>query len=179
MAARFTAHLGAPRWATSEDIPELVRLINLAFSVEAWFVEGDRTHDGDVAGKMAGPDGGFLVIDGDRPGALLGAVYVEVRGARGYLGMLSVDPERQQRGIGRVLVAAVEAHCRAAGCRFLDLDVVNLRPELPVIYGALGFAAFDTAPFPQQFRLRRPVHLVLMTKPLVPLVEAAAPGPTA
>jgi GNAT superfamily N-acetyltransferase len=165
----------SPRRATADDVPALVHLVNRAFRVEAFFVDGDRTHEADVRSKLATPQGCFLVLDGPAPGQLAAAVYTEIRGARGYFGMLAVDPGQQKRGLGRLLVAAVEDHCRAAGCRFLDLDVVNLRPELPVIYRALGFAPFDTAPFPDNFRVRRPVHLVVMTKPLVALTEGDAP----
>ncbi len=162
-----------PRVATAEDVPALVALINRAYRVEEPFIAGPRTGEDDVRRRLAKADACFLVIDGDGPdaraGAPAGAVYVELRGARGYLGMLSVDPDRQHRGLGRALVAAVEARCRAAGCRFLDLDVVSLRRELPPFYARLGFAAYDTAPFPEPARLRREACLVLMTKPLVDL----------
>jgi GNAT superfamily N-acetyltransferase len=159
----------AARLATRADIAPLVRLVNAAYRVEDFFVDGDRTNAADIEARMASPSAAFLVIDGERKGELRGSVYVDVRGARGYFGMLAVDPARQKEGLGRALVLAAEAHCRAAGCRFLDLDVVNLRRELPAFYRRLGYAAFDTAPFPKGEKLRREAHLVLMTKPLVEL----------
>ena len=61
----------------------------------------------------------------------------------------------------------------SAGCRFLDLDVVNLRQELPAFYLALGFAPYGTSSFADPDKLRREAHLVLMTKPLVGLWTAA------
>jgi GNAT superfamily N-acetyltransferase len=166
-----------PRVATAEDVPALVALINRAYRVEEFFVTGPRTGEGEVRRRMEKPGACFLVVDGGDPGTdpgapagpLAGAAYVDLRGARGYLGMLSVDPDRQHRGLGRALVAAAEERCHAAGCRFLDIDVVSLRRELPPFYTRLGFAAYDTAPFPEPARLRREASLVLMTKPLVPL----------
>jgi GNAT superfamily N-acetyltransferase len=166
-----------PRVATVEDVPALVAVINRAYQVEAFFVAGPRTGEDEVRRRMGKPGACFLVIDAEdrdpRPGAsappLAGAAFVELRGARGYLGMLSVDPDRQRGGLGRALVTAAEARCRAAGCRFLDIDVVSLRRELPPFYARLGFAAYDTAPFPEPARLLREASLVLMTKPLVPL----------
>jgi GNAT superfamily N-acetyltransferase len=155
----------APRLATAGDVPALVRLINRAYRVEDFFIDGDRTHQADVRERMARPHGCFVVID-DAPGALAGAVYVEVRAGRGYFGMLSVDPDRQGRGLGRTLVLAAEAHCRAAGCQVLDIDVVNLRQELPAFYAAFGFAPRGTAPFPDPHKLRRDAHLVTMSKPI-------------
>jgi GNAT superfamily N-acetyltransferase len=154
-----------PRAATPQDVPNLVRLINRAYRVEDFFIDGDRTCEQDVRQRMAAPGGCFLVIDG-AAGALAAAVFVEVRGPRGYFGMLSVDPDRQKEGLGRTLVLAVEARCRAAGCRFLDLDVVNLRQELPAFYALFGFAPRGAAPFPDPGKLRREAHLVVMTKPL-------------
>ena len=147
----------------------MVRLINAAYRVEDFFIDGDRTNATDLETKMSASGAAFLVIEGDGDGELGGSVFVEVRGSRGYLGMLSVDPTHQKEGLGRVLVTAAEDHCRAAGCHFLDLDVVNLRRELPAFYRKLGYAPYDTAPFPRGEKLLRPAHLVLMTKPLVEL----------
>jgi GNAT superfamily N-acetyltransferase len=77
-----------------------------------------------------------------------------------------VHPEFQGTGLGRILVEAAEAHCRAAGCRALDIDVVNLRTELPTFYAKFGFQTVGVTPFPAPNKLKQPVHLVLMTKSL-------------
>jgi GNAT superfamily N-acetyltransferase len=155
-----------PRLATQRDVAALARLINAAYRVEDFFINGDRTDERDVRARLEAPGAAFLVIDTPAGGGLAGAVYVEVREKRGYFGLLSVDPARQKQGLGRALVDAVEAHCRAAGCRVLDIDVVNLRHELPAFYSALGFVPAGTAPFPDPAKLTRPAHLVMMTKPL-------------
>jgi GNAT superfamily N-acetyltransferase len=158
-----------PRIATSDDVAALVRVINRAYRVEDFFVDGDRTTGEEIGRRLGGQAGCFLVVDDDpcRPtGMLAGAVYVEVRGDRGYFGMLAVDPERQKQGLGAALVAAAEELCRAAGCQHLDIDVVNLRQELPPFYAALGFRPLATAPFPTPSKLRQEAYLVQMTKPL-------------
>lgn len=152
------------RYATRNDIPEIVRIINSAFRVEDFFVNGDRTNEHDIALRMADTDVRFLVVDADDSGTLSGVVIVDVHGRRGHFAMLSVDPPFQGRGIARVLMNAVEEYCRAAGCESLDLDVVNLREELPAFYEAMGFAPVDTAPFPDTSKLRRDAYMVRMTK---------------
>ena len=158
------------RVAVEADIPEVVRLINRAYVVEEFFVAGDRTNPSQVRERMSRPGACFLAAqDPEVPERLAGCVWVEVRGDRGYFGMLGVDPDRQGRGVARLLIAAVEDHCRAAGCRFLDISVVNLRTELPAFYRQFGFAPYGTAPFHDPDKLTRPAHLVLMTKPLVDL----------
>jgi ribosomal protein S18 acetylase RimI-like enzyme len=92
-------------------------------------------------------------------------VWLEVNDKRGHFAMLSVDPAIQGRGYGRALIAAIEKHCRDAGCEAVDIEVVNLREELPAFYEALGFVTTETAPFPDNGKLTREAHLVLMTKP--------------
>jgi GNAT superfamily N-acetyltransferase len=155
------------RIAGPTDVDELVRVINAAYRVEDFFVDGDRTNADDVRHRMSEAGGLFLVIDADTRGSLLASVHVHVRDTEGHFGLLAVDPARQGRGLGRVLMDAVEAHCRAAGCEELTLDFVNLRAELPGFYARLGFTLTgETAPMPSTERLRRPAHLVAMRKPL-------------
>lgn len=84
-------------------------------------------------------------------------------------GLLSVDPFLQRKGVGRALIDAAEKHCRSAGCQSLELEIVNLRSDLPDYYTSLGFAAVGTAPFPESRKLSRDAHLVRMSKPLAPI----------
>ena len=156
------------RVAAANDVAGLVRLINRAYVIEEFFVSGDRTSVSQVQERMSRSSSCFLVAeDPTVSGGLSACVWVERRGDRGYFGMLAVDPDQQGRGLGRLLVAAAEQHCLAAGCRFLDISVVNLRTELPEFYRQFGFAPYGTAPFHEPEKLTRPAHLVLMTKPLV------------
>ena len=156
------------RWAVLEDATELAVLINRAYRVEDFFKIGDRTDIAEVAAAMStGP----FILATDHDHRLIGGIHVEVRGARGYFGMLAVHPEVQGRGLGRQLIAAAETHCRSAGCRGMDLDVVNLRQELPAFYESLGYRVCGTAPFPAVERISQPCHFIIMSKPLLPLTE--------
>ena len=153
------------RLATIADIPALVSLINRAYRVEDFFVVGDRTDATEIRERLRLPNACFLVV-ADAAGNLAATVFVEVRGERGFFALLAVDPEQQGQGLGQTMVSAVEQHCREAGCRFLDLDTVDVRAELPAFYEKLGFKAVATAPFPKPHKLKRPAHMVLMSKPL-------------
>ena len=153
------------RKATTDDIPEIVRVINLAYRVEDFFVTGDRTNFDEIAGRLSDANSAILVVDAAEP-ALAAAVCVDVRDERGHFAMLSVDPASQGTGLGRALVTAVEEYCRNSGCTALDLEVVNLRTELPPFYEALGFSRAETAPFTPASKLRRDAHLIRMTKQL-------------
>jgi GNAT superfamily N-acetyltransferase len=157
-----------PRVATFHDVPALARLINRAYQIERFFMDSDRTDEAEVRALVASGRGRFLVLDGagDAAPELAAAVWVEPRGDRGYFGMLSVDPALKGRRLGTRMVAAAEEHCRAAGCRVLDILVVNLREELFPWYRRLGFVPGEAVPFTDPSMLKREAHLVRMSKPL-------------
>ncbi len=150
------------RVAEISEAEGIARLINAAFSIEKFFVDGDRSSPDQVRALF--PKGEFLVVDGES--ALAACGYVEQRGERAYLGMLSIDPARQRSGIGSRLVAAAEEWAREKGCRFMDLRIVNLREDLPAFYRRLGYVEEGTDPFPPDTPTKLPCHLVNMWKRL-------------
>ena len=151
------------RTATPDDAAAIAALINQAFSVERFFIDGERTSTDEIRAMMR--KGEFLVL---ADGALAAVVYIELRGERGYFGMLSVDPAQQKRGLGRKLVDIAEQRCREAGCRIMELQTVNLREELPPYYRKLGYVESGTNPFTEKAaeRTKLPCHFILMEKPL-------------
>jgi GNAT superfamily N-acetyltransferase len=158
------------RIARPEEAVRVAALITLAYRVEAFFVKGDRTNADDILRRQR--RGNFLVLE-DPSGTLAGCVYVERRNERGYFGMLSVDPSRQGEGLGARLVAAAEQQCRAAGCREMEIEVVNLRTELPPFYRRLGYVEQGIRAFPQDERVTQPCHFIVMTRPLVAVAAAS------
>ena len=150
------------RAAEPADASAIARLVNAAFRPERFFTDADRT-DPEKVGVLL-QKGKFLLLVED--GVLAGCVYVELRGERGYFGLLAVDPQRQRSGIGVRLIAAAEQRCRSAGCRFMDLTFVNVRQELPAYYQQFGYVENGTLPFPADQVTTIPVHLVQMSKPL-------------
>jgi GNAT superfamily N-acetyltransferase len=150
------------RTAQLADAPAIARLVNDAFRSERFFIDADRTDPDKVAGLLQ--KGSFLMLFED--GVLAGCVYTEIRGERGYFGLLAVHPQRQRSGLGTRLIAAAEEHCRSAGCRFMDLTFVNVRRELPGYYQRFGYVESGVLPFPTDQVAKIPVHLVQMSKPL-------------
>ena len=151
------------RAASLEDAAAITAVINAAFHrAEAFFIEGDRIDHGKVCDLMRA--GKFLVAEDD--GALIGCVYLELRGERSYIGLLSVDPRHQNIGLGSRLMDAAEKYCSAAGCRFVDLQTVNLRKELAPFYFRRGYKETGTAPFPAEVATKLPCHFVKRTKEL-------------
>ena len=149
--------------ANESDAEGLTALINLAFrGAENFFVDEDRVDLEGVFGLLE--TGEFLLVEAD--GALAGCVYLEPRGDRTYLGLLSVDPSLQQAGIGSQLMSAAENHCRVRQSRFIDILIVNLREELPAFYGRRGYVETGTSPFPSDVTTKLPCHFINMSKAL-------------
>ncbi len=148
------------RRAQGADAGALVRLINAAFRVEQPFIEGDRINPD---GARAYLEKGKFLLAEDAAG-LAGCVYVEIRGDRGYLGLLGVDPQRQGTGLGRKLMAAAENFFREAGCVAVDIRVISARTPLPAFYRHLGYLETGTAPFAPDVPAKVPCHYILMSK---------------
>src|SRR5260370_2524714 len=121
------------RAATLADAEPLARLINAAFRVEQPFIEGDRTNPDGVRAYME--KGKFLLAE--EAAGLAGCVYIELRGDRGYLGLLGVDPSRQGTGLGRKLMNPAENFFRHARRLAVDLPVVTARTPLPPFFRPL------------------------------------------
>ena len=148
------------RVAEPGEAEEIARVINAAFRpAEEFFVEGDRISVDGVRALFA--KGAFLIAED-----FAGAIYVEVRGARAYFGLLSVDPARQGAGIGKALVGKAEEFARSHGCRHMDIRVVNLRTELPPRYEKLGYVHCGVEPWPDGAPSKVPCHFLCMEKAL-------------
>ena len=152
----------ALRTASPADAGAVTALINAAYQVERFFVEGDRIREDEVRRYMT--KGTFLIAQ--RDGVPIGCVYAEQRGDRGYFGLLAVDPAQHGQGVGRTLIEAAEDRFLRAGCRGVDIQVVDLRTELPPFYRRLGYVETGTAPFSDPAKMTRPCHFILMSKPL-------------
>ena len=150
------------RPARSANTAEVAALINTAFQVEQFFVDGDRITEEEVRRLL---DKGCILMARDSAG-VSGCVYVESEGERGYLGLLSVSPARQGKGLGRLLIAAAEDRARRSGCVVMDLRIVNLRSDLPGFYEKLGYRETGVAPFPEGVPTKLPCHFIIMSKKL-------------
>lgn len=148
------------RLAQETDVEPLARLINSAFQVEQPFIGGDRTNPEGVRAYME--KGKFLLAE-DSAG-LAGCVYVELRGNRGYLGLLGVDPQRQGSGLGGKLMDAGEKYFREKGCVAVDLRVISPRTPLLAFYRHLGYTETGTAPFAPEVQTKAPCHYIYMSK---------------
>ena len=151
------------RLAESADAEKITAVINAAFRIaEGFFVDGNRITLEEVQRSLT--TGKFLVAEDEN--GIGGCVYVEPRGERAYLGLLSVDPSRQQSGLGSQMMLAGENYCREQGAQFMDIYIVNLRQELPPFYQRRGYVENGTTPFPADIPTKQPSHFINMSKAL-------------
>ena len=156
--------------ATNEDIPQLVALINSAYRGEdsklGWTTEADiiqgtlRIDDPALAELMNFQDAQFLKFLNEN-GAIEGCVYLQKKNESMYLGMLSVSPIQQAKGIGKQLMNEAEIHARKMDCDRIFMRVISLRDELIRWYERLGYYKTDQRePFPRDTRFGTPVQPV-------------------
>jgi ribosomal protein S18 acetylase RimI-like enzyme len=158
------------RRALADDATSVAALVNRAYAVESFFVDGDRTSPADVLSLMERGD--FIVLEAS--GGLAAAVFLDLGdlgdlgpGRAAYLGMLSVDPAFQGEGLGTRLVRIVEALSEASGCAEVTLRIINLREELGRWYRSLGYQECGTSPYEHR-TVKQPCHFIEMRKVLLP-----------
>jgi predicted N-acetyltransferase YhbS len=148
------------RHATDADVGSIASLVNRAFAIESFFKTGDRINEAQIRDMLL--QGQFLLVtEGE---SLIACVYVEVKGERVYIGVLAVDPAKQKAGIGARMMREAEDFGRRAGCKFADIRVVSVRPELPVIYHKLGYIESGVESAGVIKTATMPVHFVTMSK---------------
>lgn len=153
--ARATVILDA---ASDDDIPAIVGLLNRAYrgadadagwNSEAAYIEGERTSEMLLRAERSDhPEATLLVWKlGD---AVKGCVWLKPEGdGVWYLGSLAVDPQLQNGGTGRRLLAAAEAWVEARQGRRIRMTVVNVRDTLIAWYERRGYQLTgETEPFP-------------------------------
>ena len=143
--------------ATLEDIPFLSSLVNSAYrgdsskkgwTTEADLLEGLRTDEQDLK-ELMGESGSIILKCTNAESVICGCVYLQPKGQRLYLGMLTVNPKLQAGGIGKLLLRSAEAYAREKGFASVIMTVISVRTELLDWYKRHGYQ--DTGkrkPFP-------------------------------
>jgi ribosomal protein S18 acetylase RimI-like enzyme len=123
--------------ATLSDVSALNKLINSAYrgeeskkgwSTEADMLDGTRIDEAALRDLIQKPNTTFLKYAEDN--IILGCVELRVEGKKLYLGTLSVNPNIQNKGIGKKLLYAGEDHARNAGCSKMTMTVIDGRQSL-------------------------------------------------
>jgi ribosomal protein S18 acetylase RimI-like enzyme len=133
--------------ATATDIPTLVPLVNAAYrgedgqqgwTTESHLIKGARTNAEGITELLQAPHSVILKCL-EKDGSLAGCVHLEQQDEKLYLGLLSVWPQLQGRGIGKHLLAAAADHAKNNNCAHIRITVISARPELIAWYERHGY----------------------------------------
>ncbi len=147
------------RVASVSELPIVAGLMNTAYrceglgrswTSEAGYIDGDRTSVAALRDDIERNPEALLLVAPRDAGAIEGCVWLEPRGnGVWYLGSLTVDPEVQNSGLGRRLLASAEAWAVERGARTIRMTVVNGRDTLIAWYERRGYRLTgERVPFP-------------------------------
>ena len=128
--------------ANAHDIDVLLALMH-DFYAEAGFALDRTTHAAALTELLSNRSLGAIWIarqDDEPAGHVVLAVRftMEHVGLSGYIDDLYVRPEFRRVGIGRRLLDALVAECRARGCRSLQVEVGGNNQPALALYAAFG-----------------------------------------
>jgi ribosomal protein S18 acetylase RimI-like enzyme len=149
---------------TPSDLEAVVALVNSAYrgagakagwTHESDYIDGQRTSLADLKAELASEAAPTLLVARRQAGGeILACVMIERTTATdgapaGYIGMLTVKPDLQASGLGRVLLNAAEVFCVGFGARKAQMTVVSIRDTLIAWYERRGYRLTgETRPFP-------------------------------
>lgn len=130
-----------------KDIPSIIALLDSAYrgedskkgwTTEAHLIAGDERTTMEELEELIQKEGTvFLTYRNDN--TIAACVNLQKTGERIYLGMLSVSPQLQGKGIGKEMLMAAEEYANQVNCLSIYMTVISLRYELIEWYKRFGY----------------------------------------
>jgi len=167
--------------ATPEDASRLNQLVNSAYrgdssrqgwTTEADLLDGTRTDADALAALLQTPGTRLLkYVEHDE---IIGCVELRNQDGKLYLGMLTVKPNLQGKGIGKELLKAAEQEALNQRCHTIYMTVISERKELIAWYVRHGYhLTGETKPFafndPRFGQPKRKLEFVVLEKKIAKL----------
>lgn len=162
--------------ATEADIPQLVSLVNSAYrgetSKQGWTTEanllgGERTNENALSSEMNQPGVTILKAVNENE-ELLACVFLQNQQASLYLGMLTVSPALQNKGLGKLLLNKAELIAKEQNCHSVIMTVISVRAELIAWYERHGYVRTGkTKPFVEGEHIgnpKKPLEFLVLEK---------------
>jgi len=133
--------------AHAGDAFELDILVNSAYrgdssrkgwTTEADLLDGTRTDATAIEEIIRTP--GFTLLKYVEDGKILGCVELRKEKEKLYLGMLTVQPDLQGKGLGKKLLKAAEAEAKRQSCSSIFMTVISERKTLIDWYIRHGYS---------------------------------------
>jgi len=132
--------------AVIADAEELSQLVNSAYrgdssrrgwTTEADLLDGTRTDASAIEELIQTP--GTTLLKYAEGNEIIGCVELKIQDGKLYLGMLTVKPNLQGKGIGKLLLKAAEMEAHQQNCHTIFMTVISVRKELIDWYIRHGF----------------------------------------
>ncbi|TXH30055.1 MAG: GNAT family N-acetyltransferase [Cyclobacteriaceae bacterium] len=123
--------------AVLADASALNQLVNSAYrgdtsrqgwTTEADLLDGTRIDEAALRELIEKPD--TVILTYREAGKLLGCVELRLQEGKLYLGMLSVKPDIQGKGVGKKLMQAAEDYAAQQNLNTIMMTVISVRNEL-------------------------------------------------
>jgi GNAT superfamily N-acetyltransferase len=163
--------------ATRADIPQLLHLVNSAYrgdssrkgwTTEADFLDGIRVDKEGLQEMIENKNAVILIAKEEE--VIIGCVYLLQQDKKTYLGMLTVDPTLQAKGLGKKILAKAEEWAREKNSNKMEMTVITLREELINWYMRCGYhKTGEKKPFPEDPRFgipKQPLEFLFLQKDL-------------
>jgi len=137
--------------AVVDDASAIAHLLNTAYrGIGGWtneseFIAGDIRATKEMVLELIQKDNCIFLkvtndVDEADDGIILGCVNLQKDGPKVYLGMFSVLPQMQGKGIGKLLLDAAEKHAKLEACASICMSVISGRTELIDWYFRRGYS---------------------------------------
>lgn len=144
--------------AHSSQAKEINDLVNSAYrgdsskrgwTTEADMIGGQRSDTATIKELIDRESSVILIAENENSGALEGCVHLEKQDEKCYLGMLTVKPTLQGKGLGGMMLEEAEAFAQFWDCSHVFMTVIAQRAELIKWYEERGYRnTGETKPFP-------------------------------
>ncbi len=165
--------------ASIKDCHDLEKLVNSAYrgesSKQGWTTEADllggvRTTKASLQKLLEDPASVIMKYTDDNQ-QIQGCIYLQIKKEKLYLGMLTVSPSLQDKGVGKQMLFFAETYAKENKCTAITMTVIYSRTELISWYARHGYQPTgETEPFPTDpaFGLpKQPLHFIVMEKPII------------
>lgn len=144
--------------AQLSDAQRISDLVNSAYrgdsSKKGWTTEADllggqRTDPEKIQEMIDSPTSRIELALNEKQ-EILGCVYLNQDSDSLYLGMLTVNPNLQAQGIGKLLLTHAEEVAKGLNLSQIKMTVISVRSELIAFYERRGYVnTGKTEPFPE------------------------------
>lgn len=162
--------------ASDKDVTEICALVNSAYrgetsrkgwTTEADLLDGIRIDEQNLLHYIHQKKSVILKCTNEE-NAITGCMYLKKEKEHLYLGMLTVAPHLQAKGIGKMLLKAAEEKAAEFDCKSIVMSVITSRHELINWYKRHGYRETGLKqPFPKDERFgipKSPLEFLILEK---------------